>query len=194
MLKKIFLVFLFSGFILKVEAQFDTAFARINIRRCADSLTIGFKTRNWQLFTRYTYPALIGTLGGKEAFTDYISNAFQQIPISAWKKYEVGKILQIVKKGKDLQTVIELKSLIEWEGRRITTTSYLIGESWNAGNFWTFFDSQSDVKAARQINPELSEAIIIPKKNEVDEMITTPKVIRRPQPQEPIKIKPKAKN
>jgi hypothetical protein len=171
MTKQFFLIAAFISFFLFSRAQFDTSFARVNIHHCADSLTKGFKTKDWELFTRYTYPALIGTLGGKANFIKYISQTFMQIPDSAWKKYEAGKVLQIVKAGKDLQTLIELNSIIEWQGRRITTTSHLIGESWDGGLFWTFFDSQNDAMAAKQINPNLSTALVIPKKNETVVML-----------------------
>jgi hypothetical protein len=154
------------------HAQFDTAFAKASIRRCADSLTYGFKIKNWELFTRYSYPALIGSFGGKTEFMKYIAMMFSPVPDSAWKQYEPGKILQIIKTGGDLQTVVELKSVIEWQGRRISTTSHLIGESWDGGMFWTFFDSEGDRAAAMLIKPDLSEQLTIPIKNEKAEPVS----------------------
>jgi hypothetical protein len=162
-----FLLIIVSG-----HAQFDTAYVKKNIRHCADSLTYAFKARNWEIVARYTYPALIGTLGGKQAFIEYIARVFGQSPESAWKKYEAGNILQVVQKGRDIQAIIELYSVIEWQGNRISTTSHLIGESWNGGQFWTFFDSQGDPVAAKQINPNLSVELFIPKKDEKKEPIT----------------------
>lgn len=153
------------------HAQFDSSFIKKNIRHCADSLALGFKTRNWELFARYSYPALIGSLGGKKEFIDYISKVFSQAPESAWKKYENGKILQVVKKGRDFQAVIELNTMIEWEGNRITTVSHLVGESWDGGRFWTFFDSQGDRQASLHINPTLSEELVIPQREEKKEPI-----------------------
>lgn len=151
------------------QAQFDTSFIKTNIRRCADSLTYSFKNRNWDIFTRYSYPALVGTLGGKKEFISYINEMFSQIPDSAWKKYEAGTILQILKTGGDYQTIIELKTIIEWQNTRITTTSHLIGESWDGGMFWTFFDSQGDRVAAKLIKPDLNDQLIIPMREEIKE-------------------------
>jgi hypothetical protein len=163
------------------QAQFDTSFIKANIRRCADSLTHAFKTRNWELFTLYSYPGMVGTFGGKKEFRSYIEEAFNQVPDSAWKKYEQGKILQIVKSGRDFQAIVELHSIIEWQGMKVTSTDLLIGESWDGGMFWTFFDSQGDANAASVINPGLSKQLIIPKKMETKEPISDP-------------IKPKAAN
>jgi hypothetical protein len=157
------------------RAQFDSSFIKKNIRHCADSLTHAFKTRNWDLFTRYSYPAIVATLGGKKEFSDYIAGVFNQTPDSAWKKYEAGRILQLVKKGNDFQTVIELNSMIEWQGNRVTTTSHLVGESWDGGLFWTFFDSQGDAVASKQINPNLAQELVIPKREEKREPLLPPK-------------------
>jgi hypothetical protein len=153
------------------HAQFDTSFAKANIRKCADSLTAGFKTKNWELFTRYNNPALIGSMGGKNEFMKYMAMMFSPIPDSAWKQYEPGKILQVIKSGGDFQTVVELKTVLDWQGKRITTVSHLIGQSWDGGLFWTFFDSEGERAAAMFIKPDLSEQLIIPQKIEKAEPI-----------------------
>jgi hypothetical protein len=160
------------------QAQFDTSFIKANIRRCADSLASGFKTRNWELFTRYSYPAMVGTMGGQKEFSTYIEEAFSKLPDSAWKKYEPGKISQVIKTGNDFQAVVELNTILEWQGIKVTATDQLIGESWDGGMFWTFFDSQGDVNAARLINPGLSKQLIIPPKTELKEMLTEPAKVK----------------
>ena len=156
------------------QAQFDTSFIKKNIRHCADSLTYAFKTKDWRIFTRYSYPALVASLGGSGEFSTYIANIFSQVPDTAWKKYEAGKILQVIKTGGDYQAIIELKTIIEWQGNRITSTSHLIGESWDGGMFWTFFDSQGDVRAAKLIKPDLSEQLIVPEREETKEPLSKP--------------------
>lgn len=166
MLKRFFIVLFFSFIYLGAKAQFDTSFIKTSIKRCADSLAIGFKTRDWDLYSRYTYPAIIGKVGGKKEFSSFLSQTFNQIPASAWKKYEIGNILQIVKTERDYQAVIDLNAIIEWQGVRVISTSHLIGESWDGGMFWTFFDSENDVKTARIIKPDLSNQLIIPKRME----------------------------
>lgn len=172
MIKRLFLAISVLFIFCCSRAQFDTAFIKMNIRHCADSLTYGFKARNWEVFTRYSYPAMVGTLGGVKEFTDYVSQMFSQVPDSAWKKYETGKILQVIKTGGDFQTIIELNTIIEWQGNRITTTSHLVGESWDGGMFWTFFDSQGDVNASKLIKPDLHEQLMIPKREETIESLS----------------------
>lgn len=165
------LIFILAG--LCTRAQFDTSFAKKNIRLCIDSLVYGFKTKNWEIFTRYTQPGIIGMMGGQKEFITYISETFKQVPDSAWKLYQSGKILQVLKTATDLQSVVELKTIVEWQGTRITSTSYMVGESWDGGLFWRFFDSQGDINSSKTIKPDLSDQLIIPKKQEKTEHIVT---------------------
>jgi hypothetical protein len=171
MIKRFFIILSLGFIYCSSPAQFDTTFAKANIRKCADSLVSGFKTKNWELFTRYNNPALIGSMGGKNEFMKYMAMMFSSIPDSAWKQYEPGRILQVIKSAGDLQAVIELKTVLDWEGKRINTVSHLIGQSWDGGLFWTFFDSEGDRTAAMLIKPDLSEQLTIPKKIEKAEPV-----------------------
>ena len=181
MIKRFFIALSFAFIFCSSPAQFDTAFAKASIHRCADSLASGFKTKNWELFTRYSYPALIGSLGGKNEFMKYMALMFSQVPDSAWKQYEPGRILQVIKTGGDLQTIVELKSIIEWQGSRISTVTHLIGESWDGGLFWTFFDCEGDRTSALLFKPDLSEQLIIPVKIEKAEPVSSlPKTKNNP--------------
>lgn len=175
MLKRSFFIGLFCLAAIFSQAQFDTSFAKAGIRRCADSLAYGFKTKNWQLFARYSNPGMIGSMGGTDEFIQYISQTFAQVPDSAVKKYAPGKILQVIKTPGELQCIIELDAVIEVQEKRITSTSYLVGQSWDGGLFWTFFDSQNDVNAAKTIKPDLSDLLVIPPKKEKVEPIAPTK-------------------
>lgn len=166
MTKRSFFLIFFMACALLSEAQFDTSFAKRQMRQCIDSFVTGFKTRNWELYARYTNPAVIGSFGGKYEFLVMVREMFANVPDSAWKKYEPGKILQIVRSGKDLQGVIELHSIVEWQGVRVISTAYMIGESWNNGITWTFFDSHGDANETRVLMPSLSPDLVVPAKQE----------------------------
>jgi hypothetical protein len=174
---------------MEANAQFDSSFVKSQITKCADSLAFGFRTRNWDLFARYSNPAMIGTMGGKDEFKQIIAAMFGDIPDSSWKQYKPGRILQVLKSGTDFQCMIEMHSIIEVDGKRITSLSHLVGQSWDGGIFWTFFDSRNDVLAARQIKPDLSVAIVIPAK--VPDKVEP---ITRPSPLKPVRQAPKRNN
>jgi len=173
----------------EANAQFDSSFVKSQITKCADSLAYGFRSRNWEVFTRYSNPAIIGSMGGKAGFIETIASMFGDIPQDAWKLYKPGLVLQVIKSGTDLQCVIEMNSIFETDGKRITSKSHLIGQSWDGGIFWTFFDSQNSLQASRQIKPDLSEAIVIPAK-----VADKVEPITRPAPLKPQNAAPKGNN
>ena len=171
-MKKVLLLLLCWVLInLPSEAQFDTTFIKSNISRCADSLTTAFKKKDWKKFARFSYPALVGTLGGTDEFIYYVANMFASIPDTAWKKYDVGNVLQVVKTAGDYQAIFELYSIVEFEGTRIISTNYMLAESIDGGMSWTFFDTQGDRAATKTIKPDLSDALIIPGRKEHRELI-----------------------
>jgi len=171
MIKRIYILLSFCSFAMAGKAQFDTSFAKKNIRICADSLAYGFRFRNWDVFARYSNPSMIGMIGGTEAFKQYVAQSFTGVPDSAFKVYKTGKILQVIKTAADMQALIELHSVVEWQNRRITTVSIMIGQSWDGGLFWTFFDSQNDAGMSKAIKPNLSDQLIIPARNEKAEQL-----------------------
>ena len=154
-----------------VFGQSDTVYLKKRVRASADSLAKGFVKKDWELFTRYSYPALIGSLGGKDAFISMVRSRLGGIPDSAWKRYEPGEVLQLVKTERDWQALVELHSVLEWAGMRISTTHFLIAESWNGGQDWTFFDSQNSRDIAILIKPDLSPLIEIPAAREKAEAL-----------------------
>lgn len=156
-------------------SQFDTTWVKKNISACADSLTSAFKARDWAKYTRYTNPALIGTMRGVENFKSMVSSGFAVIPDNAWEKYEQGKILQVVKAATDMQATIELKSVLLMGQTRICTTTCLVGQSWDGGQFWTFFSSDGSKETAKHIKPDLSDLLLIPKTVETKEPFTQTK-------------------
>lgn len=167
------ILLLLTGTGLSAPAQFDTAWIKSNIRHCADSLTVGFKTHDWDMYARYSYPAIIGSMGGTESFKKFTAEAFAQIPDTCWKQYEPGKILQVIKTPGDMQAVVELRSILHWQGYRISTVAFLIGESWDGGLFWRFFGSEGDKEAARLIKPDLSDQLLLPQKKESKEPLSS---------------------
>lgn len=143
-----------------------------NIYRSADSMMSAFKTKDWITFANFNHPAMIKMMGGTEAFAKLITDQMQQIPDTAIKSIGAGKILQVVKTDHDHQCVIEQNMLMEMQGMRITSTTYLVGESLNGGRSWTFFDgSNGGAVKPIDLKPNLSPDLKIPqKKQEMNRM------------------------
>lgn len=168
--KLLFIFFLFSS-TLPLQAQFDTASAKQQLRQCADSFAIAFLKKDWNQYLQYSNPAMVALMGGQAAFKSTVAGNFAKFTDNAWKQYEIGKILQVVKTKRELQAVVELQSILELNGLYIHTTSSLIGQSWDGGRFWTFFGNEGDRMMALAIKPDLSNEIILPLKKEYSEPV-----------------------
>ncbi len=137
-----------------------------NIYRSADSMMAAFKRKDWPTFARYNHPAMMKMMGGRQAFASFIGEQMKQIPDTAIKKLETGKILQVIKTDKDQQCVIEQKMEMHLEGATISNTTYLIGESLDGGKNWTFFDASTKALAPKDIKPDISPELKIPEKKQ----------------------------
>lgn len=141
-----------------------------NIYKSGDSMLAAFKRKDWISFVRYNNPNMTKRMGGAEAFASFINMQMKQIPDSSIKSISLGKILQVVKTPKDEQCVVEQNMKMEQKGITLDKTTYLIGESLDNGNTWTFFDASTKTGLLpKDIKPDISDKLKIPAtKNEVN--------------------------
>jgi hypothetical protein len=134
-----------------------------NIYRSGDSMLAAFKKKDWVTFVRYNHPAMTKIMGGQQAFASFIAQQMKQIPDTAIKKIELGKVLQVVKTPKDQQCVVEQNMQIVMEGVDLSRTTYLVGESLDNGKTWTFLDASTKSGVTpKQLKPDLSDELKIP--------------------------------
>jgi hypothetical protein len=134
-----------------------------HIYRSGDSMLAAFKRKDWVTFVQYNHPNLVKRMGGTEAFASFINLQMKQIPEHAIKSISLGKILQIVKTAKDVQCVVEQNTKMELQGVSLDKTTYLIGESIDNGEHWTFFDASTKTALLpKDIKPDISSQIKIP--------------------------------
>jgi hypothetical protein len=135
-----------------------------NIYRSADSMLAAFKRKDWQTFASYNHPAITKMMGGEQAFASFIREQMNQIPDTAIKRIQAGKILQLIKTNNDQQCVIEQTMEMHIEGVKISDTTYLIGESLDGGRNWTFLDASVNARAPKDIKADISSKLRIPAK------------------------------
>jgi hypothetical protein len=141
-----------------------------NIYRSADSMMAAFKRKDWATFAKYNHPAMAKMMGGPEAFASFINMQMQQVSDTVIKSMQPGKILQVVETDKDRQCVVEENTEMQINGMRILKTTYLIGESLDNGNTWTFLDASTGIAPAA-IKKDISPKLNIPqKKQKVEEL------------------------
>jgi hypothetical protein len=133
------------------------------IYRSGDSMLAAFQRKDWVTFVQFNHPNMVKRMGGTEAFASFVNLQMKQIPDNAIKSISLGKILQIVKTAKDLQCVVEQITKMELQGVSLDKTTYLIGESVDNGDHWTFFDASTKTALQpKDIKPDLSNQLKIP--------------------------------
>lgn len=137
------------------------------IYKSADSMTTAFKNRDWKTFVLFTHPAMVRVMGGADGLAFMVQQQMQEVPDSVLKRARIDKVLQVEKVDDELQCVVEENIVMEMDGKRITSTTYLIGESLNQGKSWTFFDASNtgQIKPL-DIKPNLSPGLKIPAKKQ----------------------------
>ena len=134
-----------------------------NIYRSGDSMLEAFRRKDWNTFVKFNHPNMVQRMGGEKAFASFVSMQMTQLPDSAIRTVSLGKILQVVETGTDKQCVVEQNMEISVEGRNFNKKTYLVGQSLDGGNSWTFFDaSTKTLLAPKDIKPDLSPELKIP--------------------------------
>lgn len=134
-----------------------------NIYRSGDSMLAAFRRKDWTTFVLYNHPNMVKRMGGIPAFASFINLQMKQVPENAIKSIALGKILQIVKTVDDVQCVVEQNMKMEVEGVGFDKTTYLVGESVDDGEHWTFFDASTKTPLLpKDIKPNLSNQIKVP--------------------------------
>lgn len=150
-----------------VNAQTDTAKIREAVQRCADSMTLAFKNRDWKGLAHFTLPAVVNMIGGEESFVRLTETAMKEVPADALKEFSIGPLLQLVRAGAEWQCVIEQKIKLEIEGTPYESITSLVGQSDESGQQWKFADSKGNRQTALIVLPSLSNRLVIPKASKV---------------------------
>jgi len=133
----------------------------------ADSMMLAFKKQDWNTFAAFTHPAMVQVMGGTENLAQLAKQQMTGLADTVVKRAEVDSILQVVTVDNELQCLVKQTMVFEQDGNRITSTSYLVGESLNEGKSWTFFDASNEGKIKPiDIKPNLSTQFNIPRKQQ----------------------------
>lgn len=145
------------------NAGYSRAEMEKNIYTSGDSMLAVFKRKDWLGFVKYMHPNLTKRMEGDTAFAAFVALQMKKIPRNAIKDVRLGRILQVVKTPHDEQCVVEQQMTMEVDGVEFDKTTYLVGESRDGGNAWTFFDASTKTAlTAKEIKPDLSDELKIP--------------------------------
>ncbi len=151
----------------KIQAQQNTSAVSARAILFADSLLKSFHHNNFDQYTDLSYPGVISYYGGKKNFREYIQRS--RI-ISEGISSENLKLVQILNNTSEWQCVVEKTSETLIDGKKAQVISYLVGQSVDEGQNWTFFDvAINPVDNVVYIMPDIFERLSIPQRQVIFE-------------------------
>jgi hypothetical protein len=130
----------------------------------AKKMVHALQISDFDTFDKYTNPALIDTLGGKEKYNEVLQEAAESLAEQNLK-YDSIKLEQPsepVKCNKELQCVIAETVTLTREGNGVVSTykSYLIGISSDGGTNWNFINADvSNMDKLKAIFPNICDSV-----------------------------------
>jgi hypothetical protein len=136
-----------------------------NLKRQVDSMGTAFVNADYNTFCKYTYPAVLKSMGGAQKMGKFLSETTDEIKEKgmSFSKITYGEPGKIFKSGKELQATIPQSTEIKLRRGRVVSTSTLIAFSSDNGMNWTFVDaSDKSMVMLRRSLPNISKEITLP--------------------------------
>ena len=124
--------------------------------------------KDYNSFTKFTYPKLIEMMGGKEKMIEQISKEFKKMNADGFDFINItfGNSSEIITTNNELQSTLPQNIEMKVPGGRLVSQSTLIAISNNGGKNWCFIDSSGkDIQAMKRIFSNLSEKLVIPQQD-----------------------------
>lgn len=137
------------------------------IKQHADSMGKSLLAKDAQKFVEFTFPTVVMKMGGKENMVKVMEKAFNDMEKEKTDFLAVsfGHPSKIIRKGREFQCTLPQIIEMEVPTGRLITHSTLIVISDDQGKKWYFIDtSDKDLKTLKEMLPNLSDELIIPKK------------------------------
>jgi hypothetical protein len=148
----------------QVPVKPDSAFFPI-VETQGNAMAKLLLTKNYKAFVKYTYPPVVKMSGGEVKLVALITKSFKDLNDQGYTitSIAVNKPTAIIHFGKKLQCTVTQVLEMKTPKGRLVSVSYLIGNSDNNGNAWTFIDTHgADLKTLKTSIPGLSDKLIIP--------------------------------
>jgi len=121
---------------------------------------------DYKTFVHYTYPGIVKMSGGPDQLAAQLKTVMSQMKAGGVVVTGVsfGAVSKVVTSGKELQCTLEQHTAMNVPDGKIVSTTTLICLSEDGGKNWTFVDtSNKDMAMIRQVLPNLSNQIVVPK-------------------------------
>lgn len=137
------------------------------IKAAADSMTNAFLKKDFTTFAHFNNTRLLDMLGGETGFVEFLEKQIELLKDVNFTEMKTGRIIRVLVFNGTHQCIIEQQSELSMDGMVISSVSHLVGLSADGGVNWRFADANNGTKEEfASIMPELSPAMIIPKKKQ----------------------------
>jgi hypothetical protein len=174
----VFLLLLFFT-VHSASAQTDSSSASQRALYFANNLVNAFRNSNWNEYLNISYPGVIRYYGGKQGFSEYVqrlrsinNNILEEAP-------EQLEMIQIQHDLKEWQCVVKKTRQTLIDGKKAIIISYLVGQSKDEGQNWTYFDvAYNSVENVVYIMPDIFDSLTVPQRKIIFDKDQIAKMVR----------------
>lgn len=141
-MKKItFLLFVFCA--TQVFSQ-DMKTLKANAMKDAQAACNATLKEDFKTLLDYTHPNIVKAAGGAEVMVEYLKSTFTQMKANgfAYEVAETKAVSDVVKEQGEYRCYVENYNVMKMNGKRITSTSYMLGFYNDTAKRWMFVEAK----------------------------------------------------
>jgi hypothetical protein len=168
-LKLIFVLSLFAGACNNTPKTEDNSNYKKNIKLQAEKMCQLLLKKDFSSFTKFTYPKVVEMMGGEAKMVEVIENGTLQMESEETSilNATIGEPSNTITYESEIQCTVPQTTEIKVPDGMLITKSTLIAISMDNGKNWYFVDtSGKDIQTMREMLPNLSPELVIPKLEE----------------------------
>lgn len=157
-----FLVIAFIAF----SARADDAAMKKIVKEKVEELNTALMKEDFGKVVDLTHARVVELMGGRDKVVSVMQAGIREMKSQGigFKSLKVDDPSDIVPAGTELYAVVVFQFEMKVPGGKLTSKSFVIGVSPDAGKTWTFINGDIDVKQVKQVLPNLPDKLKLPDK------------------------------
>lgn len=169
----------------------DTAIATRNALKYADSLVKANFYQDWKTFMDLSCPTAIKYYGGPVQFKERVVLIYFRNEPKLEEKPETVRVIGMLNEIDQWQCVVEKVRNTFINDKKAVITSYLVGQSLDAGETWKFIDlSHNSMESVAYLLPNIFDKLAIP----LGKTVYPSEVVEAPEEVAPVKTTAKKRS
>lgn len=134
--------------------------------------------KDYESAVRFMYPPIVERMGGSEKAVAFVKTSMADMEAKGWaiENITVGPPSAIVAEEREDVAIVPTEMVMNFEGKRATSSSYLVAVTQNHGKNWYFLDgAQLPKEKLARLYPKLVAQVKVPERKNslVDEINQT---------------------